>query len=328
MMPSDPVLAKASAENFPVALRALPDRYRRHLMAVYVFARTVDDAGDLADPPDRPRLLAELEADVHRLYATLYPDGPEAEADGPGPDGAGPDGPGPDGAGPDGPGPDGPGPDRPAARVITATPSWPRLPAVRGLAAAVTECAIPMRPFTDLIAANKQDQVVTRYQSFDQLLDYCTLSANPVGQLVLYVFGAHSPDRAVLSDAICTGLQITEHLQDVAEDYRNGRVYLPAEDMRRYQCTEPDLAGHTASGSLRRLIEFEAGRAHALLDAGAPLIASLTGAARLAVAGYVAGGRAALAAIAAADYDSLAATPRPRTSRTVAELARAYLRAG
>ncbi|MHB1434117.1 MAG: squalene/phytoene synthase family protein, partial [Streptosporangiaceae bacterium] len=98
-MPSDPVLAKASAENFPVALRALPDRYRRHLMAVYVFARTVDDAGDLADPPDRPRLLAELEADVHRLYATLYPDGPEAEADGPGPDGAGPDGPGPDGAG-------------------------------------------------------------------------------------------------------------------------------------------------------------------------------------------------------------------------------------
>ena len=300
MMPSDPILVKASAENFPVALRALPDRYRRRLMAVYVFARTVDDAGDLADPPDRPRLLAELEADVHRLYATL---GPAAR-------------------------PEEPEPGRPAARVITATPSWPRLPAVRGLAAAVTECAIPMRPFTDLIAANQQDQVVTRYESFDQLLDYCTLSANPVGQLVLYVFGAYSPERAALSDAICTGLQITEHLQDVAEDYRNGRVYLPAEDMRRYQCAEPDLTGHAASGSLRRLIAFEAGRAHALLDAGAPLIASLSGAARLAVAGYVAGGRAALAAIAAADYDILAATPRPRTSRTVAELARAYLRAG
>lgn len=309
MMPSDPILAKASAENFPVALRALPDRYRRRLMAIYVFARTVDDAGDLADPPDRPRLLAELQADVHRLYATLGPAASPADAD------------------PAEPSPAGPEPGRPVARVITATPDWPRLPAVRGLAAAVTECAIPMRPFTDLIAANEQDQVVTRYESFDQLLDYCTLSANPVGQLVLYVFGAYSPERAALSDAICTGLQITEHLQDVAEDYRNGRVYLPAEDMRRYQCGEPDLTGHTTSGSLRRLIAFESGRAHALLDAGAPLIASLSGAARLAVAGYLAGGRAALAAIAAADYDILAATPRPRTSRTVAELARAYLRA-
>ncbi len=309
MMPSDPILAKASAENFPVALRALPDRYRRRLMAIYVFARTVDDAGDLADPPDRPRLLAELQADVHRLYATLGPAASPADAD------------------PAEPSPAGPEPDRPVARVITATPDWPRLPAVRGLAAAVTECAIPMRPFTDLIAANEQDQVVTRYESFDQLLDYCTLSANPVGQLVLYVFGAYSPERAALSDAICTGLQITEHLQDVAEDYRYGRVYLPAQDMRRYQCGEPDLTGHTASGSLRRLIAFESGRAHALLDAGAPLIASLSGAARLAVAGYLAGGRAALAAIAAADYDILAATPRPRTSRTVAELARAYLRA-
>ncbi len=315
MMPSDPILAKASAENFPVALRALPDRYRRHLMAVYVFARTVDDAGDLADPADRPRLLAELEADVHRLYATL---GPAAR----------PEGPEPASPGSDDHDPGAPEPGPPAARLITATPDWPRLPAVRGLAAAVTECAIPMRPFTDLIAANKQDQVVSRYDSFDQLLDYCTLSANPVGQLVLYVFGAYSPERAALSDAICTGLQITEHLQDVAEDYRNGRVYLPAADMRRYQCAEPDLTGHTASGSLRRLIAFEAGRAHALLDAGAPLIASLAGPARLAVAGYVAGGRAALAALAAADYDILAATPRPRTSRTVAELARAYLRAG
>ncbi|MHB1595352.1 MAG: squalene/phytoene synthase family protein [Streptosporangiaceae bacterium] len=320
MMPSDPILAKASAENFPVALRALPDRYRRRLMAIYVFARTVDDAGDLADPPDRPRLLAELEADVHRLYATLgpatSPEVPEPEV------------PEPEVPEPEVPEPEVPEPGRTVARVITPTPDWPRLPAVRGLAAVVTECAIPLRPFTDLIAANKQDQVVTRYESFDQLLDYCTLSANPVGQLVLYVFGAHSPERAALSDAICTGLQITEHLQDVAEDYRNGRVYLPAEDMRRYQCAEPDLTGHTASGSLRRLIAFEAGRAHALLDAGAPLIASLSGAARLAVAGYVAGGRAALAAIAAADYDILAATPRPRTRRTVAELARAYLRAG
>lgn len=289
-MPVAAVLAKAPAENFPVALRILPARYRRHLAAVYVFARTVDDIGDLAAPAERPRLLRELETDLRLLYATA-------------------------------------GPHATAGPAAAAEPAEPRLAAVRGLADSVRECAIPMRPFADLIAANQQDQVVSRYQSFDDLTGYCELSANPVGRIVLHVFGAFSPERARLSDAICTGLQIAEHLQDVAEDFGNDRVYLPAQDMRRFGCDEHDLARPHASDRLRRLIAFEADRASVLIGSGAPLIGDLRGAARLAVAGYVAGGRAALAAIAAADFDVLTATPRPRTSRTVAEFASSYLRA-
>ena len=269
------VSQKAGRENFPVALRLLPRRHRDHLMAVYVFARTVDDAGDEAPPAERPRLLAGLEEDLERLYA------PGGE---------------------------------------------PRDAAVRGLAAVVADCAVPMRPFRDLIAANQHDQVVTRYETFADLLAYCTLSANPVGRIVLHVFGCSTPARAELSDSVCSALQVIEHLQDVAEDLRAGRIYLPAADMRDYDCTEQDLAGPVASPQLRRLIAAEAARAGAMLTAGAPLVGQLRGWARAAVAGYVAGGRATLAALAAADYDVLAATPRPGKSRTLRELTTALVR--
>ncbi len=268
------IAAKAADENFPVALRLLPERYRRHLMAVYVYARTVDDAGDLAAPGDRTRLLAELEEDLVRLYAG----------------------------------------------------GVPRLPAVTGLSGTVGACGIPMQPFLDLIKANQQDQVITRYETFGELVQYCQLSANPVGRIVLRVFGCYTPQRVPMSDAICTGLQLAEHLQDVAEDLRAGRVYLPAADMRRFDCTEQDLAGGHAPPQLRALIAFEAARARRLIDGGALLIGTLRGAPRAAIAGYVAGGRAALAAIAAADHEVLAATPRSNKSRMTRELAAAFVR--
>jgi squalene synthase HpnC len=274
---SPDVLAdKAASENFPVALRLLPRRYRAHLMAVYDFARTVDDIGDEAPPDQRLRLLDEVDEDLAQLYAN------------------------------------------PVGQL--------RHPAVRGLASAVAECAIPVSCFRDLIDANRQDQLVTRYETFDQLLGYCALSANPVGRIVLLIFGCSTPERVELSDAICSGLQIVEHLQDVAEDQHAGRVYLPSEDMRSYDCTESDLAGSLASPQLRALIAAEADRAGALIDFGAPLVGQLRGAARVAVAGYVAGGRAALAAIAGAGYDVLAATPKPAKSRTARELAAALVR--
>lgn len=198
--------------------------------------------------------------------------------------------------------------------------------AVRGLREAVSRCGIPMQPFLDLIEANRQDQVVTRYQTADDLFGYCRLSANPVGRVVLYIFNSFSAERAKLSDAICTGLQLAEHWQDVAEDYADGRVYLPAADMAEHGCAEQDLAEPHASPRLKKLMAFEVSRAKALLDAGAPLVGMLSGTARLAVAGYLAGGRAALAAIEAADYDVLAATPRPGKARTLAELTRALVR--
>jgi squalene synthase HpnC len=202
----------------------------------------------------------------------------------------------------------------------------PTQPAVAGLRRAVLACEIPMQPFVDLIRANQQDQVVTRYQTFEDLAGYCRLSANPVGRLVLYVFGCYSADRAEQSDHVCTGLQLAEHWQDVAEDLRAGRIYLPLDDMAVHGCDEDDLAAPHAGPMVRELMAFEVGRARSLIDTGAPLIGTLRGAARVAVAGYVAGGRAALAAIDAAEYDVMAVTPRPGKARTVVELAKAYAR--
>jgi squalene synthase HpnC len=281
---------KAGAENFPVALRMLPRQYRDHLMAVYVFARTVDDTGHEAPPDQRQQLLADLAEDLERLYAGL----PGGQA----------------------------GP--PASLAERA--GQPRAAAVRGLAAVVTECAIPMRLFHDLIAANQQDQVVSRYQTFEDLLGYCELSANPVGRIVLYVFGCSTPARARLSDFVCSGLQVVEHLQDVAEDYRAGRIYLPLDDLRSHGCAEAELASPSASPQLRRLIAAEAARAAELISAGAPLVGELRGAARAAVAGYVAGGRAALHGLAKARYDVLAGPAGPSKVRTAAGLVSALVR--
>ena len=276
------VAAKADHENFPVALRLLPARYRRHLMAVYVFARTVDDIGDRAPVADRLGLLDELEADLRRLYGAIEQ-----------------------------------GPASPTS------PESPKLLAIRGLNHTVTDCAVPIQPFLDLIQANRQDQTVSRYETLEDLVGYCRLSADPVGRIVLYVFGKFTQARAELSDQICTALQLAEHWQDIGEDYRDGRIYLPQTDLREYGCEEQDLAAPKAPPRLRKLMAFETDRAKKMLDQGAPLVGTLRGTARLAVAGYVAGGRAALAAIKAADHDSLTATPRPGKAKTLTELARA-----
>jgi squalene synthase HpnC len=201
----------------------------------------------------------------------------------------------------------------------------PRLPVVAALGGLITTGRVDRQLLRDLIQANRQDQEVTSYRSYEDLAGYCQLSANPVGRIVLQVFGVFSEQRAALSDQICTGLQLAEHWQDVAEDFAAGRVYLPASDMERFGCSEADLAGPGASRGLRALMEFEVTRARALLDGGAPLVGTLRGWSRIAVSGYLAGGRAALGAIAAAGYDVLTGTPRPRKSRIAAGLARAVV---
>ncbi len=202
----------------------------------------------------------------------------------------------------------------------------PRTPALRPLAGTVSACGIPDQPLRALIQANRQDQLVTRYPAYEDLERYCTLSANPVGQIVLHIFGVATEERIVLSDRICTALQLAEHWQDVAEDLGNGRIYLPSEDLARFGCTEADLAQPHADDSVKQLMSFQVTRARQLLSRGAPLVGTLGGAARLAVAGYVAGGRAALAAIEHHGYDVLAATPRPRRPALIKELLKAYLR--
>jgi squalene synthase HpnC len=179
----------------------------------------------------------------------------------------------------------------------------PRHPVLRALEPVVRRHNLDREPFDRLIQANVQDQTVTRYPTHEDLLGYCALSADPVGRLVLAVFGVTAPKAEALSDRVCTALQLVEHWQDVAEDYRAGRIYLPRADLTEFGVPESDLDRSPASPALRRLILFEAERAAELLDAGMPLIGMLRGWAKIAIAGYVAGGRATLDAVRRAGGD-------------------------
>jgi len=197
---------------------------------------------------------------------------------------------------------------------------------------ALRECQLPRDPFARLIEANRVDQRVSRYETWEQLRAYCALSADPVGELVLRVLGAATPARIALSDSICTGLQLTEHCQDVAEDYAAGRIYLPAEDLARFGCTAEQLGLALAATAaplpeaLRGVLAFEVARARGLLAAGRPLVGELHGRARIAVAAFLAGGRAALDAIERAGYDVRRGPPRATRARLALALAAVLLR--
>jgi squalene synthase HpnC len=267
-------MAQAGAENFPVATRLLPGSIRAHLLALYGYARLVDDTGDEA-PGDRLAMLDWLDQDLERAYA-----------------------------------------------------GQARHPLLRRLTPTLHGCAIAPELPRGLIEAGRRDQTVESYATFDELLGYCELSANPVGRMVLHVLGAATPERLALSDRVCSGLQVTEHLQDVREDRARGRTYLPAEDMDSFGCTQADLDRAPASPPVRALIAFEVGRARTLLDQGAPLAASLRGRPRLAVAAFVSGGRSALEAIEAAGHDVLSGSPRAGRTRRAAALLRALAKGG
>ncbi len=189
----------------------------------------------------------------------------------------------------------------------------------------VIQCLnVGLRPFRSLIEANRVDQLVTRYSTFDDLVDYCMLSAAPVGHLVLAVFNVSSAQRIKWSDQVCIGLQLVEHLQDVGEDARRGRIYLPTDELEKFGCSEDDLLRPSTNVELRSLIAMEARRTRELLAAGSPLASSLPLKARLAVAGFVAGGVAAVDSIERADYDVLSVRCRPGRLRVVELLARQF----
>ncbi|MFC9327952.1 squalene synthase HpnC [Kitasatospora sp. NPDC057015] len=304
-------LDKADLENFPVAPFFLPAAWRTDLMAVYGFARLVDDAGDgdLADPAGTARTLG-----VDPAVPAPPPPAPGAPA--------------------------GPptavetafrlalldGLERDLDRVFEsalepAAADRPRHPLMRALVPLVGRHALTPEPFRRLIEANRVDQTTARYPGYRDLIDYCRLSADPVGRLVLSIAGVSTPERVALSDAVCSALQIVEHLQDVAEDLARGRIYLPAEDLARFGVTEADLAAPTAGPAVRALIAFEADRARTLLDRGAPLVGTVRGRLRLLLAGFTAGGYAALAAVEAAGYDVLAQQAKPDKRRLAAKAA-------
>ncbi|MGA2527876.1 MAG: squalene synthase HpnC [Acidimicrobiales bacterium] len=205
-------------------------------------------------------------------------------------------------------------------------------PVLSQLSPVIEELHLSLDPFRDLIEANRMDQTVTRYESFEDLLGYCMLSAAPVGRLVLAVFGVSTPERVELSDKVCIALQVVEHLQDIGEDAARGRVYMPVEDLRRFGCGEADLRAEHASSKLREMVAMQSARARDLLGAGVLLAATLRLRPRAAVVGFAAGGLAALDAIEQGHYDVLGTRCRPRkarfASRALSGLVSASLRRG
>jgi squalene synthase HpnC len=179
----------------------------------------------------------------------------------------------------------------------------PTHPVMVALRETIRRYDIPREPFLDLLVAFEQDQRVNRYDTFDQLLGYCRNSANPVGRLVLMLFECFDQQRAALSDEVCTGLQLANFWQDVARDLAIGRVYLPAEDRRRFGYSDEDLDERRFTPAFRELMRFEVDRARGFFDRGARLLPLLPREARVDVDLFIRGGRAILRAVERTGYD-------------------------
>jgi squalene synthase HpnC len=195
------------------------------------------------------------------------------------------------------------------AELLACYGGDPRHPVMLALRETIRRFDIPPRPFLDLLVAFAQDQCVKRYDTFDQLVGYCRNSANPVGRLVLMLFECHDAERAALSDEVCTGLQLANFWQDVARDLAIGRVYLPAEDRRRFGYTDDDLEARRCTPQFRELMRFQVDRARGYFDRGAKLLPLLPKAARIDVDLFIRGGRAILRAIERIGYDVWAQRP-------------------
>jgi squalene synthase HpnC len=187
-------------------------------------------------------------------------------------------------------------------------PTWE---VMRALQPTIHACSLPREPFLRLIEANRMDQRISSYETWADVKHYCVHSADPVGRLVLGVLGRAEPEPVALSDDVCTGLQLVNFLQDVPRDLALGRVYMPAEDLRRFGVAQLE----TPSEPLRRLLEFEAERARGLLGSGEELGRRLGGRTGRGVALFARGGLAALEALERADWDIFNGRPRPSRAR-------------
>lgn len=184
------------------------------------------------------------------------------------------------------------------------TPMW------RDLAAVIEKHRLPMQPFRDLLSAFKQDVSVKRYEHFDVLLDYCRRSANPVGALMLHLYGMADTSNLDNSDAICSALQLINFWQDVAVDWEKERIYLPQEDLTHFGVTEIDIANGVTGAAWRSLMRFEVDRARAMLLRGAPLALRLPGRVGWELRLVIQGGLRILERIEAVEYDVFRRRPR------------------
>jgi squalene synthase HpnC len=254
-------IARAHYENFTLGSRLLPRPLRRHIAAIYAFARSADDFAD--EETDASVALAKLDA-WERELETCYK-------------------------------------------------GAPRHPIFVALAETVREFGIPIEPFRRLLAAFRMDAEFRDFATFDELLYYCAQSANPVGHLVLHLFGHSDAERQARSDDICTALQLTNFWQDLAIDLAKGRVYLPREDMTRFGYRREDLVRHAVTPAFRALMAFEVVRTRALFTRGLALAGSLERTLGREVRLFAGGGMAILDRLEAVGYDAF--TRRPTLSR-------------
>ena len=147
----------------------------------------------------------------------------------------------------------------------------PAMPLMRNLATVISQHQLPLQPFYDLLSAFSQDVVKTRYQNFAEVVDYCRRSANPVGRLMLALYGENDPRSLAMSDGICTALQLINFLQDVGVDWNKGRIYIPLDDLEKFRIREAQIAGRDATGLWRPMMLAQIERTRKMLQAGAPL---------------------------------------------------------
>jgi squalene synthase HpnC len=201
----------------------------------------------------------------------------------------------------------------------------PRHPVFVALAETVRKFEIPQHEFSDLLTAFRQDQTITRYETFDDLLGYCRNSANPVGHLVLYLCGYRDAERQKLSDYTCTALQLANFWQDVSVDYEKGRIYLPLESLRRFGVTEEDLTANRNTASFCEMMRFEVARAREWFERGLPLVGKVDKEFAIDLELFTRGGQEILKAIEKQAYAVLGCRPSISKPRKLALVARAAL---
>ncbi len=201
----------------------------------------------------------------------------------------------------------------------------PKHPVFVALAETVRKFDIPKHEFSNLLIAFRQDQTITRFERFDDVLGYCRYSANPVGHLVLYLCGYRDPERQQLSDFTCTALQLANFWQDVSVDYEKGRIYLPLEDLRRFGVTEQEIARNQNTSAFCAMMKFEVERARDWFHRGLPLVAKVDRQLAVDLDLFSRGGLEILNAIEKQDYAVLGNRPAISQTRKLALVAHAAM---
>ena len=258
-------LALGHYENFPVATWLLPRDVQPHFFAIYSYCRWADDLADeIEDPVEALRLLAWWEDRFHECFSRSKEKLPASTAS--------------------------TQPDRCIHPVFVA------------LEPTIREHRLPAKPFLDLISAFRQDQTVHEYDTFEDLRGYCRRSADPVGRLILYLFGLANEQNFIWSDSICTGLQLANFWQDRGRDVARGRHYLPREDRIRFDYDESAYAMRATNASFLELMTFEVERAKMLLLTGRPLVRQFPRRLRVDIELFIRGGLGILNRISTDGY--------------------------